>query len=651
MHRTLGIHIGHHASCALVVDGHLVSAVQQERVTRRKYDGLDFLTSAVPVAACLGAAGIGIGEVDAIVTSFQALSPGGIGFRKPIVSADFDAFDPFDPRHVVISHHRAHALCAVGSAGWESAAALVVDLAGSTTPGGADFVLPYAQFAEFLNSCDGCAEQRTECVSVYDVDGAALELRAREFAVPHNSPETYVQSAASLYDNVARTVFGNENAHGQLMALASADAGDAAPGRLTVDDLLRVEGDEIVFRNDWQHRVGVERDALRNVPLAEVTQAALQVALMHYARRARRLTGRSKLALAGGVFLNILANSEIRASGLFEDVFVPSSPHDAGISVGCAYHGWRAAAGDRRLAPSVAGDRLGPPLDEAETESALASWGPFVRAEPVSPSDVARRLAAGEIVARCAGRSEFGPRALGGRSLLASPLPASSKDRLNAIKGRQAWRPVAPIVLEDRVDDFFEGPPTSPFMNFVHWIRPQYRARLAALAHPDGSTRAQTLARGDDPALYEIVERFGRETGIPVLVNTSLNGPGEPIVQTAAQALAMFMTKPDIDALLLGDRLVTRVPARASSPDWAIEIAPDAVLTTIARAGATHYLLVGAGARSCELSPAVGRALSDAPPGGVPSSALLDERGEPDAGALRALSLGLLVVTRSLVSA
>ena len=129
MHRTLGIHIGHHASCAVVADGRLVAAVQQERISRRKYDGLDVLTSAVPVEACLAAAGIGIDDVDAIVTSFQALSPGGVGLRKPIVTADFDAFDPFDPRHVVISHHRAHALCAVGSAGWEKAAALVVDLA------------------------------------------------------------------------------------------------------------------------------------------------------------------------------------------------------------------------------------------------------------------------------------------------------------------------------------------------------------------------------------------------------------------------------------------------------------------------------------------------------------------------------------------
>ena len=489
-------------------------------------------------------------------------------------------------------------------------------------------------------------------MSIYDVDGAALELRAREFAVPHNAPEQYVQSAASLYDNVARAVFGNENAHGQLMALASYRTADAPQAGLTVEHLLHQTEDAIVFRNDWQHLVTIARDALQNAPLAEVTQRALQVVLMRYVERARKLSTASRLALAGGVFLNILANTEISASGTFDEVFVPSSPHDAGISAGCGYHGWRSAAASRRIAPEAAGDRVGPPLDEDEVEGALAAWGPLVSTVPADTDEIVRRLEAGQIVARCAGRSEFGPRALGGRSLLASPLLAQSKDRLNGIKGRQTWRPVAPIILEERVHDFFEGPATSPFMNFVHWIQPRHRARLLALAHPDGSTRAQTLARADDPALFALIEAFGRATGFPVLVNTSLNGPGEPIVQTARQALAMFMTRRGIDALILGDRLVTRVAAQTMAPlDWTIELARETVLTTISRPAGENYLLVGAGARSCELSAAAGRALSAPSNRAGLSEGLFGPQGALDDTVARALSLELVIVSRSLVSA
>jgi carbamoyltransferase len=190
----------------------------------------------------------------------------------------------------------------------------------------------------------------------------------------------------------------------------------------------------------------------------------------------------------------------------------------------------------------------------------LAERAELVTARPASPAEIAQQLHAGRILARCAGRSEFGPRALGGRSLLASPLLAAIKDRLNRIKGRQPWRPVAPVVARERLHEVFDGPADSPWMTFSHRLRPEVQGRLPALHHPDDSTRAQSLVRAQDPWLHDLLLAFAALTGYAVLVNTSLNGPDEPILETAEQALTWFLANDDVDALLLDEMLVERRP-------------------------------------------------------------------------------------------
>jgi carbamoyltransferase len=320
------------------------------------------------------------------------------------------------------------------------------------------------------------------------------------------------------------------------------------------------------------------------------------VALLAYARLARRLSGSDSFCGTGGVFLNILSNSRIADSGLYRRTYFPSSPHDAGIAVGCAFHGvqiWRAP--HRAYATRPVSDRLGASVTDDDARAAVNAKQPLLRARAgVAADEIARWLADGAIVARCAGRSEFGPRALGGRSLLASPLLASSKDRLNVIKGRQAWRPVAPVVVAERIHEVFAGPAVSPYMNYVHVILPAHRDTLVALAHPDGSTRAQSLLEDEDPALHAILQAFGALTGYPVLVNTSLNGPGQPILETAAQAIGFFLDHRDIDLLLLNELLVSR------EPDWAtggaasrtVRVASDAFFTTMFPEGKPRTLLI-----------------------------------------------------------
>jgi carbamoyltransferase len=498
------------------------------------------------------------------------------------VEPDFDIFDPFHSRHSVISHHYAHAVGTFDCSGFENAAVLVCDVGGSSTLDGRDFCLPFYIFQRRVSLQRTPQSVVTETVSIYDAVSTEIQLKHREYGVPHNNPDVFVCNAASLYDNVSRAIFRKENAHGQLMALASIggprQAGRSHSGAKIIDEL---PDGRFCVRNDWQHLFVPNQNALDYGPLALEVQLAFEELLIHQAMIARDITQRNSLAVAGGAFLNIVANSRIAASGLFEEFFVPSAPHDAGISIGCAFSGWRMLhRGKRAISPrSVVSDRLGPIYDDRAVKAALASRAPLVTVDEVPTASVlAERLREGDVIARFQGRSEFGPRALGGRSLLASPLLASSKSRLNKAKGRQGWRPVAPVIPIHRIGEFFEGPDQSPFMNFVHTIKMSYRNALQALSHPDGSTRAQTLSMNEDPYLFELLLKFGEMTGFPILCNTSLNGPGEPIIETPGEAIDFFLSHAELDKLILNNYVVSRKAPHALN---CVLLPSDAIVTVI----------------------------------------------------------------------
>jgi carbamoyltransferase len=596
MSLALGLHNGHHASCAIVRDGVLVAAMQLERVSRIKADAKEALSNAMPVAACLKAASATLADIDIIVSSFQAASPGGVGLHRPLVESGFSLFDPFDARHFVASHHLAHALSSFGTSGFTDAAVLVCDLGGSTTIDGMDFLVPFSTFKNDLCCLPSSPNVRTECLSIYDVDSNSIQLKKREFCVPHNAPDVFVSSAASLYDNVSRAIFGRENAHGQLMALASLNNGNS--NHTTLKDIVQERDDgQIIFRNDWQQLVETGQDDLTYVGLANAAQMALQHALVAYVAQARRITQSQNLTCAGGTFLNIIVNTQILESKLFSRFYVPSSPHDAGVAVGCAYAGLRRLGGGNLRVE--ADDRLGPLYRAEDIDRTLSHAGYDRRdVDQACPRRVAELLNDGVVVARFAGRSEFGPRALGGRSLLASPLLATSKTRLNEIKGRQPWRPVAPVIPEEQISDFFEGPRRSRYMNFVHRVPKRLQNVLPALAHPDGSTRVQTLREADDPFLYQVLGCFKELTGFPILVNTSLNGPGEPIVETPSEALEFFIATLDVGCLLLDDQLLRE----RKYPHWSeTHLASDVLISFIPVHGRNRVLMIRGGA-SMEIS-------------------------------------------------
>ncbi len=490
------------------------------------------------------------------------MAPGGFGLHTPLIDPGFNSFDPFDERHFCISHHLAHAYYGFGSSGFSDAAVLVCDMAGSSTHDGNDYCLPFRRWHDGLTSFEKVPATKTETLSIYHATMSGIELKERQFWISHVQPHSYIQSATTLYENVSFAVFRRHNCHGQLMALAAFS--DEKNGLVTWESIIDTDSAcAIQFKNNWQHRIPTEMTFSASASLAHACQIAFEYCILAHVRNAKRLVLSDNLVGSGGAFLNIPANTKVYDSHVFNRYFVPSAPHDAGISAGCAFWGDRFLRREQYFfantpAPCRANDRLGVQYSRVEILDALRRFDYFVEFEAASPTVVAEKLFAGRILARYSGRAEFGPRALGGRSLLASPLLEATKVRMNHIKGRQPWRPVAPVILENHVHEFFVGPASSPYMLFSYRVRPEVVDQLPALHHPDNSTRPQTLQRADDEDLYDLISAFSKLSGVPILVNTSLNGAGEAMIETPNEAVQFFLDHEDVDDLLIDGWMVSR---------------------------------------------------------------------------------------------
>jgi carbamoyltransferase len=305
----------------------------------------------------------------------------------------------------------------------------------------------------------------------------------------------------------------------------------------------RARGDEITARD-------------RNI--ARSTQARFEDAVMHCAHQLHRLIPTDRLVTAGGCALNGVANARLLRETPFTQSYIHPAASDDGTCVGAALHCYyNAAGGTRRFTMDHA--YYGPRYSEQVLETAAVATGlPFRRLDdgPLI-EEAARLLADGRVVGWYQGASEWGPRALGNRSILANPAVPNMKDALNAkVKRRESFRPFAPTVLEEHADRYFAQSVKSPFMMHVVKVRPEWQSRLPAVTHVDGTARLQTLNRAANPRYYALIEAFARRTGIHVVLNTSFN-ENEPIVDTPEQALACFI-RTDMDALCLGNFLLEK---------------------------------------------------------------------------------------------
>jgi carbamoyltransferase len=543
--RVLGINaIFHDPAAALIVDGHVVAAAEEERFSRRKHGKrpVPFSAWELPELAagwCLESAGLKPSELDAVAYSFD---PGltrdapNLGLDDPwdhlrvdyakrapqFLAAALPGLDPDQVRFV--PHHVAHAASA-GLAVEGDSAVLVLD---------------------------GRGEVASHLAGVYR-DGRLTTLATQQ--LPH--------SLGLLYEALTRHLgFQHSSDEYKVMALASY----GTPKFLGLfRELVRANGDGgfTVERVDWSALAkarpvdGEMTEA--HADLASSVQVRLEEVLLDLARWTYEAAGGPPtLTMAGGTALNCVANARIAAEGPFAWVWVQPAAGDSGTALGAAL---TVARESGPVAPFTGAD-LGRGWSDDELEAELTRAAlPYSRPGSIA-AEAARVLAGNGIVAWYQGRSEYGPRALGHRSLLAHPGDRDTTVRMNNVKGREQFRPIAPMVRAERFADIFDGVFPSPYMLFVHKVRDSWKDRIPAVVHVDGTARVQTVHADTEPLVAEMLAEFEKLTGLPVVVNTSLNTAGRPMVDTPREAMELFGSAP-VDMLALGPFAVHRTSAFA----------------------------------------------------------------------------------------
>jgi carbamoyltransferase len=341
---------------------------------------------------------------------------------------------------------------------------------------------------------------------------------------------------------------------------------DLSPLICSDQDSYRVEGGRFFGRTDFDSAkleaiVGPRRNGEelgeKHENLARSTQDACEKAMHALLRRATTVTGSRKLCLAGGVALNSKANGELLRSGLIDDIFIQPAAGDDGACIGAAYavYGLLGLPYPRKPAGHT---YLGPEFSNEEIEKVLSIYKlPYTREKDVSQR-AAELLAQDHLIGWFQGRMEFGPRALGMRSILSDPRKAENRDRVNeAVKFREGWRPFAPSVLIERGGEYFDDFHPSPYMILAFWANKAKAHEIPAVVHVDGSCRVQSVERSVNPRYYDLIAHFGRLTGVPVVMNTSFNLKGDPIVCTPKDAVQTFYTS-GLDDLVIGDFVVSK---------------------------------------------------------------------------------------------
>jgi carbamoyltransferase len=578
---TLGINAAFHDSAAaLVVDGRLVAAAEEERFSRIKHGKrpVPFSAWELPFNAiddCLREAGVNLADVQHVAYSYDPAR-----FIRdrlpdervllPLQPSAFEkgpwenVWDPLFATYIVNAprqlasgapHHLQKRFAGVRHDGPYQFHFIDHHLAHQAS---AFLASPYETCA--VMTLDGRGEEATTTYGRYH--GGRYE-RFGEVVMPH--------SLGMLYERVTSHLgFLHSSDEYKVMALA-------AMGSPVYADALRAQ---IRVEADGQYRIAAFDPAAlfgpartrggpleqRHFDITASLQTVLEETVMQLARWLREASGETRLAMAGGVALNCVMNARLRDAGIFDEVWVQPAAGDAGTALGAALWVDARQRGDSThpLAPRVwQMDHAywGPGYSDDEIEQ-LLRWAklPYRRLNDVA-AETAELLLQDKIIGWFQGRMEFGPRALGARSILASPLSPSMQARLNELKDREDFRPVAPVVPVDDLADWFTPAAANggeaPFMLFIYDVVPGQAERIPAVCHADHTARVQTVRRDSNPRYYDLLKAFGARTGVPVLVNTSFNVRGEPMVCSPKDALDAFFSTP-LDALVIGNFLVEK---------------------------------------------------------------------------------------------
>ena len=535
----------HDFSAALLCDGDLHTAIEDERLTGHRYGDTHWASRPCRPSFdyCLEAAGIEPSELSGL-----------------FVSSDLEGHDRFWQNHSyeLVGHHLCHASAAFYPSPFESAAVLVIDGRGG----------PVGE--------NDRAKRTFETISIGKARGQQISLKTVQTGVHAVATSTWSyissNSVGWFYSIITEACGLGENGEGKTMALA-------AYGKPVFKDALEefvTLNDETIFIMDpygglWDFLV----DTIQQAPdsftvranLAASGQAILEDSVIRAAKRAKQETGESYLAFGGGVALNGVANHRIREESGFDEVFVFPASGDNGLSAGAALYGTHSLLGVSREQASwkratrfAYGGRRYPESDIVAAIERAPLSSRHIPDPPALATILAEHLLADEIIAIYQGGAEFGPRALGNRSILALPSGERVQARMNEIKQRETFRPFAPIVLEEDANTFFELKGPSPFMLDIAPVRHEFRDKLAGICHVDGTARVQTLGPDSNPFIRAVLERLKLLDEPAVVLNTSFNLKGQPIVETPSDAISAFL-KMSLDALVLETRWVEKQTA------------------------------------------------------------------------------------------
>jgi carbamoyltransferase len=555
----LGVGLSHNGSACLLRDGRIAVAIEKERLSKIKNDGGN---DAIATAYCMQAAGIGWDEISLVVqnANFGGFAYGDDWYRGPRNIPDGVPI-------VTISHHVAHACSAFYLSPFDEACVLVVDGCGNAFEDCTDIT------GSLLSERpDGdMAALWFEKDSYYSASIAGLQTICKDFSpfgriycdYPMH-PDTTRHSIGGVYAGASRYIFGGTSDLGKLMGLAPYGRPDAFRHRI-----FDVRDGRVFVNYEWMaaftERRRSNEDFTRRfqyfADIARMVQSEVSRALVELAHARHASHPGPNLCFAGGVALNAVANTCILNETPFESLFVPPAADDSGLAIGCAYYGWHEVLKRDRV------QHNGSPFlgrsydrDESRIERALAAVGED--AIVTRPDDLLRSMAEviaeGKTLAWCRCGAEFGPRALGHRSILADPRRSELSDYINnKIKFREDFRPFAPTVLAEDANIIFELDRDSPYMLFVVPVREEWRTRIPAVVHVDGTARVQTVRQEDDVSFHALLTEFRARTGVGVLLNTSLNKRGQPIVETPLEAAELFRTT-GLHALVIGPYLVLK---------------------------------------------------------------------------------------------
>jgi carbamoyltransferase len=583
----LGINRTQDASITVMSGSRLICSIQKERLTRHKHHWgkLDDVKSIYARSlSCLRE------PIDVLVECFSSDRE---RENLPAYERELEETLRFAPgcRKARISHHLAHLYSVFHPSPFEEAAVMVVDGQGS----------PVRELTEHWSGAAETPSHWREVSSFYRADRERIDCLGKQL---WDCDDGRLVGLGMFYFLLTQAIFPGEGNEGKVMGLAPHGNADAL--RLPP---LEVDGPTVTIPSQWREilhererfryagsrppigsgrRTGIgttigggggggggggdDNTGFRDTAnLAAAGQRAFEEALLEVARWLHAETQADDLCFAGGTALNCCANDRLLRETPFRRVFIPPAPSDAGTSLGCAIYGLTELGG-KPCGYRWEHDFLGPEPSAAEieaaTEAATRGADDLIVERPANlAARIAELLAATKVVALFQGRSEFGPRALGHRSILGDPRFDFVRDGINAkVKGREWFRPLAPIVLLEHADRFFDIRRPSPFMQFAAPVLPEAAERIPAVTHVDGTARLQTVGKRDDPLLRAVLERFAARTGVPVLLNKSFNGKDEPIVESPAQAIESFRSTPmhalAMPPFLIRKRIEPELPGR-----------------------------------------------------------------------------------------